>query len=70
MGIIAAPRVVRDMKSIADRHGIPYQLEVFMAGSTDVGRPCTSSAKGQRPERYYSPPDTSTPTKSSQNATS
>ena len=36
MGLIAAPRVVRDMKSIADKHGIPYQLEVFMAGSTDA----------------------------------
>ena len=36
MGLIADPRVVRDMKSIAAGHGIPYQLEVFMAGSTDA----------------------------------
>ena len=36
MGLIADPRVVRDMKSIATGHGIPYQLEVFMAGSTDA----------------------------------
>ena len=36
MGHIAAPRVVRGMKDTADRHGIPYQLEVFMAGSTDA----------------------------------
>ena len=36
MGLIADPRVVRDMKGVAGRHGIPYQLEVFMAGSTDA----------------------------------
>ncbi len=36
MGHIAAPQVVRDMKSVANRHRIPYQLEVFMAGSTDA----------------------------------
>lgn len=36
MGLIAAPQVVRGMKRIADEHGIPYQLEVYMAGSTDA----------------------------------
>ena len=36
MGLIAAPQVVKDMKSIAEEHRIPYQLEVFMAGSTDA----------------------------------
>ncbi len=36
MGLIAAPQIVRGMKSVADGHKIPYQLEVFMAGSTDA----------------------------------
>lgn len=36
MGLIAAPRVVREMKNAARKHGIPYQLEVFLAGSTDA----------------------------------
>lgn len=36
MGLIAAPSIVRQMKSVARENGIPYQLEVFMAGSTDA----------------------------------
>lgn len=36
MGLISAPQVVRSMKNVAKENGIPYQLEVFMAGSTDA----------------------------------
>lgn len=36
MGLIAAPQIARGMRTIAEKHGIPYQLEVFMAGSTDA----------------------------------
>ncbi len=36
LGLISAPEVVRGMKGVARKHGIPYQLEVFMAGSTDA----------------------------------
>lgn len=36
MGLISSPRIVRGMKRVASENGIPYQLEVFMAGSTDA----------------------------------
>lgn len=36
MGLISAPQVVKGMKDAARQHDIPYQLEVFMAGSTDA----------------------------------
>lgn len=36
MGLIAAPRVVRQLKNVAREHVIPHQLEVFIAGSTDA----------------------------------
>jgi endoglucanase len=36
MGLIAAPSIVRQLKSVAREHEIPHQLEVFMAGSTDA----------------------------------
>lgn len=36
MGLISAPQVVRGMKDAARQYDIPYQLEVFMAGSTDA----------------------------------
>ena len=57
MGLIAAPQVVRGMKSTAERHRIPYQLEVFMAGSTDAAtihleREGASSGAILLPTRY------------------
>jgi tetrahedral aminopeptidase len=36
VGLIAAPQVVRGMKHVADEYGIPYQLEVYAAGTTDA----------------------------------
>lgn len=36
IGLISDPGVVRSMKSVARENDIPYQLEVFMAGSTDA----------------------------------
>lgn len=36
LGLISAPQVVRGMKALARKHDIPYQLEVFLAGSTDA----------------------------------
>lgn len=36
MGLIADPEVVKNLKKVAREHRIPYQLEVFMAGSTDA----------------------------------
>ena len=36
LGLIAAPEIVRGLKQVARARDIPYQLEVFMAGSTDA----------------------------------
>lgn len=36
VGLIAAPSIVKGMKNVAKENGIPYQIEVFMAGSTDA----------------------------------
>ncbi|WP_152670537.1 M42 family metallopeptidase [Rubrobacter aplysinae] len=36
IGIISDPEVARGMKSVAREHDIPFQPEVFMAGSTDA----------------------------------
>jgi endoglucanase len=35
VGVISSPEVVRAMKEAAKAAGIPYQLEVYTAGSTD-----------------------------------
>ncbi len=36
IGVIADRGIVRDMKAIAAKYGIPYQFEVYTAGATDA----------------------------------
>ncbi len=56
-GHIAHPKLVRHLREIARREGIPYQMEVLPAGSTDAAamqkaRGGTTSATLSLPSRY------------------